>query len=542
MKKIKLIIIVAFSVILSTSFLSNYFEITKNLEIFNNIYRELETSYVENINPGDLMKKAIDRMLETLDPWTVYIPESEIEDFRTRHITGDYGGIGSGIRKIDDFVVITEPFKNSPADLSGLKIGDKIISINGEDMEKESTENVSNLLKGTPGTSVTVTIERNKSVKKMEITRDKIHNSTVPHYEMVEDQIGYIKLNKFQRKSASEVKTALRELDTLSNNNLNGLILDLRDNGGGVLSQCLEIVNLFIPKGDTMLIAKGKDATWDKEYIASKKPLYEKLPIVVLINERSASASEIVAGCLQDLDRGIVLGKTSFGKGVIQQNKKIAYNTQLKVTVAKYYTPSGRCIQKIDPDKMNYNNSDSLQSVFFTKNGRKVFGGGGIDPDVSIEDKETLPMLIALFQENCIFKFGNQFFESINFPDSPKEFVLSDGDYDLFKQYLEDDNFQFSMYSEEVLKELQESLEKEFYFEDMKEELIMLEKSILNNKKQDLIRHEDEIREIISKDLILRQFYRSGMIEYGLKNDNFMAKALELLKNTDEYNNILSVK
>ncbi|MAQ31802.1 MAG: peptidase S41 [Flavobacteriales bacterium] len=542
MKKIKLIIIVVLSAVLSTSFLSNYFEITKNLEIFNNIYRELETSYVENINPGDLMKKAIDRMLETLDPWTVYIPESEIEDFRTRHITGDYGGIGSGIRKLDDFVVITEPFKNSPADLSGLKIGDKIVSINGEDMEKESTENVSNLLKGTPGTSVTVTIERNNAVKKMEITRDKIHNSTVPHYEMIEDEIGYIKLNKFQRKSALEIKNALKELDTSSNNNLNGLILDLRDNGGGVLSQCLEIVNLFIPKGDTMLIAKGKDATWDKEYISSQDPLYENLPIVVLINERSASASEIVAGCLQDLDRGIVLGKTSFGKGLIQQNKKIAYNTQLKVTVAKYYTPSGRCIQKIDTDEKQPHNTDSLQSVFFTKNGRKVFGGGGIDPDVDIEEQETLPMLISLFQKNCIFNFGNQFFESINFPDSPKEFALSDDEYNQFKKYLENNNFPFSMYSEEVLKELKESLEKESYFEDMKDEFKILEKSILNNKKQDLIRYEDEIREIISKDLILRQFYRSGMIEYSLKNDNFMAKALELIKNTDEYNNILSVK
>ena len=518
---------------------SRRFEILKNLELMDQVHEYLDLYYVDEPATGYISKVAIDEMLKKLDPYTVFYHESNMEDYRLM-ATGQYGGIGALIRKMKEYTCIVQPYENSPAFKSGLKAGDKILTIDGVSMVGKSSDDVSSFLKGPRGTTIEVEIDRPiAGLKTFKVTREEIKLPDLPYTGMLSNKIGYVKLSSFSQTAFNSVKQAF---DELKGKGMETAILDLRDNGGGVLSQCLEIVNLFIPKGDTMLIAKGKDATWDKEYIASKKPLYEKLPIVILINERSASASEIVAGCLQDLDRGIVLGKTSFGKGLIQQNKKIAYNTQLKVTVAKYYTPSGRCIQKIDTEKKYSNNTDSLQSVFFTKNGRKVFGGGGIDPDVDIEDKETLPMLIALFQKNCIFKFGNQFFESINFPDSPKEFVLSDNDYNQFKQYLEDDNFPFSMYSEEVLKELQESLETESYFEDMKEEFTILEKSILNNKKQDLIRYEDEIREIISKDLILRQFYRSGMIEYSLKNDNFMAKALELLKNTDEYNNILSVK
>ena len=376
MKKLTLILCITLSTVILSGFLSNYFEITKNLEIFNNIYREIETSYVEPIEPGKLMKKTIDSMLETLDPWTIYIPESEVEDYREKAITGDYGGIGSKIRKIDDFVVIAEPFKDSPADKAGLAIGDKIIEINGEVLVDVNTSDVSELLRGSAGTSVSIKLKSpTNNIKKVEITREKIHTSTVPHYELLNNKIGYVKLTQFKRKSAQEIKDAIKELDNNTNNHLNGLILDLRNNGGGLLSECREIVNLFVPKGDTILIAKGKSESWNKQYITSKKPLYENIPIIVLINENSASASEIVAGCLQDLDRGVVLGKKSFGKGLIQQNQKIAYNTQLKLTVAKYYTPSGRCIQKVD-SKIKNENNDSLQSIFLTRNGRTVYGGG----------------------------------------------------------------------------------------------------------------------------------------------------------------------
>ena len=540
MKKLYTILIIIISSFLLSGFLSNYFEITKHLEIFNNIYRQLETSYVEPINPGDLMKKTIDGMLETLDPWTIYIPESDVEDYREKAITGDYGGIGSKIRKIDDFVVIAEPFINSPADKAGLKIGDKIIAINGENLKDVGTSDVSELLRGSAGTNVEITVKNTLGkIKNVEITREKIHTSTVPHYELLDNNTGYVKLTQFKRKSAQEIKHAISELIDTSKNNLNGLILDLRNNGGGLLSECREIVNLFIPKGDTILIAKGKSKSWDKQYVTSKNPLYEDLPIAVLINENSASASEIVAGCLQDLDRGVVIGRKSFGKGLIQQNQKIAYNTQLKLTVAKYYTPSGRCIQKIETN--NDSISDTLlKAQFFTKNGRKVYGGGGIDPDIEIESKQGLPILIALLKNNCVFKFGNEYFDKIDFPKSAKDFNFSDEDYDEFKEYINRENLPFSVYSEEVIKLLEESLKDEFYLEHMETQVAELKESILKNKKEDLTRHELDIRKLISNDLILRNFYQTGVIEYNLKNDSYISKALELLSDPNQYTDLLS--
>jgi len=339
MKQLTITLLIILTAGILSAFVSNYFEITKNLEIFNNIYRELEKSYVENITPGELMEETIDNMLKTLDPWTVYIPESEVEDYRERSITGEYGGIGSKIRKIDEFVVIAEPFKNSPADRANLKIGEKIIEINGESMKDVSTENVSDLLRGAAGTSVNVKLSNPKGkTKSVTIVREKIKNPTVPYFDLLDNNNAYIKLSQFKRQSSQEVKNALIKLDSLSNDQLNGLILDLRNNPGGLLRECLEIVNLFVPKQDTILTAKGKNTSWNKTYVTKKDPLYADLPIIVLINERSASASEIVAGCLQDLDRGVVIGRNSFGKGLIQQNQKLAYNTQLKLTVAKYYT------------------------------------------------------------------------------------------------------------------------------------------------------------------------------------------------------------
>lgn len=550
MRKLYKILFVTLTFILLSGFLTNYFEISKNLEIFNNIYRELETSYVETINPGELMKKTIDGMLETLDPWTIYIPESDVEDYRERAITGDYGGIGSKIRKIDDFIVIAEPFKDSPADKAGLKIGDKIIEINGETLQNLSTSDASELLRGSAGTSVKIKLESpSGEVRDVEVKRDKIHTSTVPHYELLTNNIGYVKLTQFKRRSAQEIKNAILELQDdvaeflnvsdESNNNLNGLILDLRNNGGGLLSECREIVNLFVPKGDTILIAKGKSKSWDKQYITSKKPLYQDMPIVVLINEHSASASEIVAGCLQDLDRGVVVGRKSFGKGLIQQNQKIAYNTQLKLTVAKYYTPSGRCIQKIDSNKENQV-TDSLQSIFFTQNGRKVYGGGGIDPDVEMDEKKRLSILISLIKDNCIFNFGNEIFNNIDFPGSAKDFELQDSTYKIFQEYLEREKYPFSVYSEEVISLLEESLKEELYLDAMEKDVETIRANIMNNKKNDLIRHEAEIRKIISNDLILRNFYQNGVIEYNLKTDSYVSRALEILNDKNQYSSILA--
>tara|TARA_B100001250_G_scaffold216430_1_gene185706 strand:- start:337 stop:1923 length:1587 start_codon:yes stop_codon:yes gene_type:complete len=527
-----------------SSFVSNYFEISKNLEIFNNIYRELEKSYVENITPGELMEETIDNMLKTLDPWTIYIPESEVEDYRERSITGEYGGIGSKIRKIDNFVVIAEPFKDSPADKSNLQIGDKIISIDGENMEDVSTEDVSDLLRGAAGTDVSVKLMTpNGKSKSVNIIREKIKTSTVPYYELLNNNNGYIKLTQFKRKSSQEIKTALAVLDSLSNNSLNGLILDLRSNPGGLLRECLEIVNLFVPKNDTILTAKGKNTSWNKTYITQKAPAYENLPIIVLVNERSASASEIIAGCLQDLDRGVVLGRNSFGKGLIQQNQKLAYNTQLKLTVAKYYTPSGRCIQNLNYNQSDERNivTDSLDS-FLTNSGRIVYGGGGIKPDIEIMKTENLEIVFALMKDNHIFKFGSNIFEDIVFPDSPKEFKISEKVYAQFENYLQDGDFNFSVYSEEVVSLLEEALQEENYFENMESDIQDLKANILANKKQDLFRYKSEIRDKLIDDLILRKFYRSGVIEYGLKTDSYVIEALKLLNSPSKYNSVLSPK
>ena len=543
MKKLKIPIFILTSVIILSSLVSNYFEITKNLEIFNNIYRELETSYVEKINPGELMEKTIDNMLSTLDPWTIYIPESEVEDYRERSITGEYGGIGSKIRKVDDYVVIAEPFKGSPADKANLKIGDNIIKINGEKMLNLNTEDVSELLRGSPGTNVEITLKSPKgNIRSVDITREKIQTKTVPHYELLMNNTAYIKLSQFKRKSAKEVENALLKLDSMSNKKLNGLVLDLRNNPGGLLRECLQIVNLFVPKNDTILTAKGKNTSWNKTYITKKNPLYENLPVVILINENSASASEIVAGCLQDLDRGLVLGRTSFGKGLIQQNQKLSYNTQLKLTVAKYYTPSGRCIQNSHTDQKGKRNNteDSLRSIFKTNNGRIVYGGGGINPDIEMAELERPEIIFSLIKNNHIFKFGNLLFPTIEFPESPKEFQLPINTYKQFENYLKDDGFNFSVYSEDVVSLLEESLESEKYLDSMKDNIQILKDNILKNKKEDLIRYKTDIKKIISNDMILRKFYNHGVIEYNLLSDQYIIDAISILEDQSNYSKMLA--
>jgi carboxyl-terminal processing protease len=543
MKKLKLPIFILASLLILSSLVSNYFEITKNLEIFNNIYRELEKSYVEKLNPGELMEKTIDNMLNTLDPWTVYIPESEVEDYRERSITGEYGGIGSKIRKVDNYVVIAEPFQGSPSDKANLKIGDNIIEINGEKMIDLGTEDVSELLRGSPGTNVQITLKSPEgNIKSVDITREKIQTKTVPHYELLINNTAYIKLSQFKRKSAKEVENALVELDSLSDGQLNGLILDLRNNPGGLLRECLQIVNLFVPKNDTILTAKGKNASWNKTYVTKKNALYENLPVVVLINENSASASEIVAGCLQDLDRGLVLGRTSFGKGLIQQNQKLAYNTQLKLTVAKYYTPSGRCIQNSHTDQKGKrkNIEDSLRSVFTTNNGRTVYGGGGINPDIEMRKLERPEIVFSLIKDNHIFKFGNLLFPTIDFPESPKEFKLPIDTYEKFENYLQEDGFNFSVYSEEIISLLEESLDSEKYLESMKDDIELLKENILKNKKEDLIRYKKDINKIISNDMILRQFYNHGVIEYNLLSDLYIIDAMEILEKKVNYSKMLT--
>ena len=519
---------------------SNYFEISKNLEIFNNVYKELNTYYVDDTEPGKLMKEAIDAMLKKLDPYTQYIPESEIEDFRFQ-TTGQYGGIGSLIRKVGDYVMIAEPYKGFPADKSGLKIGDKIIKIDGISMKDKSVEDVSKLLKGEPGKKVNISVSRinNSDIIKIPVTREKIKISSVPYSGLIDD-IGYVKLNRFTRNCSNEVKNAIIKLE--SEKELKGIIIDLRMNPGGLLNEAIKLCNIFIEKNTKIVETKGRNSDWNKVYKTKSSAYNTEMPVVVLVNQGSASASEIFAGTLQDLDRGIVIGNKTFGKGLVQQTRKLDYNSQLKLTVAKYYTPSGRCIQEINYSDEKQTLPDSLRTEFKTKNKRSVFDGGGVDPDIIIEEDSIPKIIFNLIQQQLIFKFGNYY--SSNFSDigSLDEFEITDEIYDLFKEYIEKEEFQFETLSDEKIDDLEETLLFEGYNVKLEKTGLLkkIKEEILRLKNQDINKYKKEISKIILQDILVRYYYNEGRIKSSLKEDKAILNAINILNDTKEYNKILN--
>jgi len=520
----------------------NYFEISKNLEIFNNVFKELNTFYVDETEPGKLMEKAIDSMLKELDPYTQFIPESEIEDFKFQ-TTGQYGGIGSLIRKVGDYVIIAEPYKDFPADKAGLKIGDKIIQIDDIDMKNKNVEDVSKLLKGEPGKKVNVLVERltemSPELFNIEITREKIKISSVPYHGMIEDY-GYIKLSRFTRNCSNEVRLALLDLE--AKNNVEGLILDLRGNPGGLLNEAIKLCNLFIEKNTLIVETKGRNSDWNKVYKTKANPHNTKIPIIILVDEGSASASEIVAGTIQDLDRGLVIGKKTFGKGLVQQTKKLNYNSQLKLTVAKYYTPSGRCIQTINYSDQKKVIPDSLRTEFKTKNGRSVFDGGGIDPDINIEADSIPKIIYGLIQEQLIFEFGNHYSASIKKINSPGNFTISEKIYEDFINFINDKEFKFETLSEQKIKDLNEMLIFEGYESEInKSELIKLLKQEIEKLKQnDIRKYKKEISKLILSDLMVRYYYNEGRIEALIKFDETIEAAIQSIKNQKNYNKLLA--
>ena len=519
---------------------SNYFEISKNLEIFNNIYKELNTYYVDDTEPGKLMKEAIDAMLKKLDPYTQYIPESEIEDFRFQ-TTGQYGGIGSLIRKVGDYVMIAEPYKGFPADKSGLKIGDKIIKIDGISMKDKSVEDVSKLLKGEPGKKVNISVSRvnNSDIIKIPVTREKIKISSVPYSGLIDD-IGYVKLNRFTRNCSNEVKNAIIKLE--SEKELKGIIIDLRMNPGGLLNEAIKLCNIFIEKNTKIVETKGRNSDWNKVYKTKSSAYNSEIPVVVLVNQGSASASEIFAGTLQDLDRGIVIGNKTFGKGLVQQTRKLDYNSQLKLTVAKYYTPSGRCIQEINYSDEKKTLPDSLRTEFKTKNKRSVFDGGGVDPDIVIETDSIPKIIFNLIQQQLIFKFGNYY--SSNFSDigSLDEFEITDEIYDLFKKFIEKEEFKFETLSDEKIDDLEETLLFEGYNIKLENTDLLkkLKEKILQLKNQDINKYRKDISKIMLEDIIVRYYYNEGRIKSSLKEDKAILNAINILNDTKEYNKILN--
>lgn len=520
------------------------FEISKNLNIYYTMFRELNLFYVDEIDPGDLVKKSMDAMLKTLDPYTTYISESEIEDFKLM-TTGEYAGIGALISKHKGEVIIAEPYEGFPAYKSGLKAGDVMLEINGTSVKDKSTDDVSNLLKGQPNVPLTIKIKRPGVKKTMEkkLVREKIQLKSVPYYGMLTDSIGYIHLNQFTNKSAGEVKNALKEL---KEQNAKSIVLDLRGNPGGLLDQAIEITNLFVNKGEDIVSTKGKVSKWDKSYKATKSPVDSEIPIAVLVNRGSASASEIVSGAIQDLDRGVVIGNRTFGKGLVQTTRNLTYNTKLKVTTAKYYIPSGRCIQALDYSHRNEDGSvgkiaDSLITEYHTKNGQSVYDGGGILPDVKI-DPETYSILsVNMIRDFMFFDFATLYANRNESIASAKEFEVSD---ELFSEFVafvkESKDFTYKSESTEILKALKESAKGEKNFDISTDEFAALEAKLAPNLDRDIERFKDELKELLAHEIVKRYHYQKGGIEFSLREDKALLRAIEVLENNSEYTGILN--
>lgn len=526
----------------SFAFVSGYFEVSKNLDIFTSLFREVNIYYVDETKPGEMIEKAIDSMLEDLDPYTTYIPESDIEDFRFQ-TTGQYGGIGAMIRKKDDYVVIAEPYKGFPADKAGLRAGDKLLEIDGKSVKGKSTEDVSSVLKGQPGVEVNVLIERpgtEKPIKKTFI-REEVKVKSVPYKGMVDDGIAYVRLTRFTRNCASEVEEAILELS--DENEVKGLVLDLRGNPGGLLNESVSLCNLFIDKNQEVVSTKGKIKDWEKSYKTMKEPLDKELPLAVLINQSSASASEIVSGTIQDLDRGVVLGKKSFGKGLVQQTRKLSYNSQLKVTVAKYYTPSGRCIQALDYTNKNEDGSvgkvaDSLKTAFKTRNGRTVFDGGGVDPDIIIDQEPFAKIVGSLVSEQLIFDFATEFVLENDSIEAPGVFKISDALYEDFVTFLSDKEYEYETNTEKKMAELIDKAEDEYA--DFKEDLELLQKKLLSYKEDDIHKYQSQVSELILSELMARYYYQEGRVIASLADDTVLKEAISVLHDSDRYEAILS--
>lgn len=521
----------------------NYFEISKNLEIFTTLYRELNIYYVDETNPGELMKTGIDAMLESLDPYTNYIPEADIEDYRFM-TTGQYGGIGSLIRTMDGEVFISEPYEGFPAQKSGLIAGDRILEVDGIEITGKDQEEVSKLLKGQAGTEVKVTVKRIGVEKPMDVkvVREEIKIPDVPYYGKLTDEIGYIKLSSFTHTASRNVKEAFRELK--GDEGMSQLILDLRGNGGGLLREAVNIVNLFVPKGSEVVSTRSKIDEWDKVYNALNEPLDTLMPVVVLVDGSSASASEIVSGTLQDYDRAVIIGQTTFGKGLVQQTRDLFYNSKLKLTVAKYYIPSGRCIQRIDYAHKDGNGSadeipDSLLHKFETRNGRMVIDGRGIEPDVLVEDDHLHKILLTLMEKQLFFKYANQYHLTHDSIAPAAEFDLSDSDYEQFADYVLSHDVSYTTRTEKAFEDLLATAKEEEYYTEASETFEMLKEKIKPYGRKDLYKFRKDIQLVLENELVSRYYYQQGRIEATLAKDKSIASAKEVFSN-GSYHDILS--
>ncbi|HOP43719.1 MAG: S41 family peptidase [Flavobacteriales bacterium] len=520
---------------LSIGAADNYFEISKNLEIFNELYKELNIYYVDDTSPGKLMKTGIDAMLGSLDPYTNFIPESDIEDYRFM-TTGQYGGIGALIRRKDDKVYISEPYEGFPSAKAGIWAGDEIYKVDGREVRGMDTDEVSKLLKGQAGTTVEVTMLRGDAAPmEYSLTREEIKIPDVPYKGFLDadSTVGYIKLNSFTQTASHEVRTAFKEL---KDHGMQRLVFDLRGNGGGLLREAVNIVNLFVPKGELVVETKGRIAEWDKTYRTLSEPLDTEMPMVVLVDGGSASASEIVSGALQDLDRAVILGERTFGKGLVQQTRDLFYNSKLKVTVAKYYIPSGRCIQKLDYAHRDSSGkatsmADSLLTEFSTRNGRPVFDGRGILPDVLVEEHELPKVVGGLLREDLFFDYATRYRRTHETAPPARDFLITDPEYQAFLDYLSDKEFDYETESMAQLEELVETAKRERYLEHVKPELDQLREELRPKRDEELVMFRDDIAEILRNELVARYHFQTGRAIAALDTDPYVREALDVLGN-----------
>ena len=519
------------------------FEISKNLDIFYTLVRELNLFYVDEVKPDKLIKKGIDDMLETLDPYTVFIPESEMDDFKFM-TTGEYAGIGAMISKRRSQIVVAEPYEGFPAQKSGLRAGDIFLEVDGKAVEKMAVSDVSDILKGPAKKPVKVKMQRpgDKKPFTLDIVREEIQIDPVTYYGMLDGQTGYIRLSSFTDGCSDNIRSAL--LNLRDTRGATSLVLDLRSNPGGLLGEAVKVTNLFVNHGQEIVSTKGKVSQWDKTYRATEQPVDSVMPLIVLVNSGSASASEIVAGALQDLDRAVILGNRTFGKGLVQTTRDLSYNTKLKVTTAKYYIPSGRCIQALDYSHRNADGSvgnipDSLISVFKTKNGRQVKNGGGVTPDIRDVQDTLSTLAYKLVQDYMIFDFATEYAVNHKTIAPPDKFVLSDEIYNDFHRFLAEKKFSYESRSEQTLKTLIETAKRERYYDAARNEFAALEKGLTLNLDLDLGKFSEEIRELLKDEIVSRYYYQKGAIIASLANDHEIRHVLTLFHDPADFGRIL---
>ena len=538
LKRIFLIVLAAAAALPATlTAQSKYFDIAKNLEIFANAYREVNQSYVDQLDPNQLMRRGLDAMLTGLDPFTNYISETDVEGWRIQS-DGQYSGVGASGKRMGDYVVVTDIIENSPAHKAGLKVGDMLVSIEGQSARNRTEQEVQQFLRGYPGTKANIVVQRPGEAKEVKITleRGEVIIPNVPHSGLVAENIGYINLTTFTQNAGGNVAEALIKLKE-KNPGLNGVILDLRENGGGLLNEAIDLVNVFVPKGELVATTRGKVPEWDVSLRTQGPPVDKDIPVVVLVNRHSASASEVTSGALQDLDRAVVMGQLTYGKGLVQNTKDVGYNAQIKLTTAKYYIPSGRCIQAVRyKDGVPVDIPESERAVFKTRNGRTVLDGGGVKPDVALPVDTAEGIVRALLEQDVIFDFATEFMLKNPKIDSVEIFEFNE--FDEFVQYVPKHKFQYRTKSEAKLDELKLLAAKEHLALDA--DLEALERKIQSAKKEELVRYKDRILHEIEQEIVGRYYFQRGKVRKNLVNDPEVKEAVRLLNDRPRYNAILA--